>query len=86
MKQPIGQARLVNIINNYTMSTLPKALLFIGDMGCGKKTFAKYLADKLQFDFIEIERINVSFKMSNTREAVFNRDGSALFTGEEAEE
>ena len=37
-------------------------------------------------DFIEIERINVSFKMSNTREAVFNRDGSALFTGEEAEE
>ena len=47
MKQPIGQARLVNIINNYTMSTLPKFLLFFGVMGCGKKTFAKYLADKL---------------------------------------
>ena len=69
MKQPIGQARLVNIINNYTMSTLPKALLFIGDMGCGKKTFAKYLADKLQFDFIEIEP---SIKANDIQELIYH--------------
>ena len=55
MAQPIGQTRLLNILNNYTALTLPKTLLFIGDIGCGKKTFAKYLADKFQFDFVEIE-------------------------------
>ena len=55
MNQPIGQTRLLNILNSYNMSTLPKTLLFIGDKGCGKKTFAKYLADKFQFDFVEIE-------------------------------
>jgi uncharacterized protein YjbI with pentapeptide repeats len=31
--------------------------------------------------FCEIEQENVSFKMSNTREAVFDRRGSALFLG-----
>ena len=55
MCQPIGQTRLLNILNNYSATTLPKTLLFIGDKGCGKKTFAKYLADKFQFDFVEIE-------------------------------
>ena len=55
MSQPIGQTRLLNILNKYTALTLPKTLLFIGDKGCGKKTFAKYFADKFQFDFVEIE-------------------------------
>ena len=55
MSQPIGQTRLLNILNNYSALTLPKTLLFIGDRGCGKKTFAKYLANKFQFDFVEIE-------------------------------
>lgn len=55
MSQPIGQTRLLNILNNYNAITLPKTMLFIGDKGCGKKTFAKYLADKFQFDFVEIE-------------------------------
>jgi DNA polymerase III delta prime subunit len=55
MSQPIGQTRLLNILNKYDVLTLPKTLLFIGDKGCGKKTFAKYLADKFQFDFVEIE-------------------------------
>ena len=43
MRQPIGQTRLLNILNSYNVSTLPKTMLFIGDQGCGKKTFAKYL-------------------------------------------
>ena len=55
MNQPIGQTRLLNILNNYNTSTLPKTMLFIGDQGCGKKTFAKYLADKFKFDFVEFE-------------------------------
>jgi hypothetical protein len=31
--------------------------------------------------FIEIEQSNVSFKMSNTREAIFDKNGSELFLG-----
>ena len=65
MYQPIGQTRLLNIINAYTATTLPKTLLFVGPLGCGKKTFTKYLADKLQFDFIEIEQ---SVKSENIQE------------------
>lgn len=59
MNQPIGQTRLISILNNYNVSNLPRALLFIGDHGCGKKTFAKYLADRLSLDFVEIgESVN----------------------------
>lgn len=55
MCQPIGQTRLLNTLNKYNMQTLPKTMLFIGDGGCGKKTFAKYLASKLNLAFVEIE-------------------------------
>ena len=55
MQQPIGQTRLLNIIDSYTAKTLPKTILFVGDLGCGKKTFAKYIANKFEFDFVEIE-------------------------------
>ena len=55
MCQPIGQIRLLNTLNKYNMHTLPKTMLFIGDVGCGKKTFARYLANKLSLDFVEIE-------------------------------
>lgn len=36
-------------------------------------------------DFWETKRSNVSFKQSNTREALFSRDGSELYTGETGE-
>ena len=36
-------------------------------------------------DFWESKRTNVSFKLSNTREALFSRDGSELYTGESSE-
>lgn len=69
MHQPIGQPRLLNIINNYTTQTLPKALLFVGDQGCGKRTFAKYIANKLQFDFVEIEQ---SVKPEDIQDFLYN--------------
>lgn len=50
----IGQSKLLNILNLYTLDTLPKALLFIGDEGCGKRTFATYLANKLKLEIINI--------------------------------
>ena len=50
----IGQADLLNKLNQYTLMTLPKALLLIGDTGCGKHTFAQYLASRLELEYEEV--------------------------------
>lgn len=55
----IGQQKLLNKLNTYTDTTLPKAMLFIGDYGCGKHTIAKYVAQNFNLDYVEINE-NVS--------------------------
>lgn len=35
--QMIGQSNLVKKLDAYTLATLPKTILFIGEAGCGKK-------------------------------------------------
>lgn len=57
----VGQKKLLNILNSYTIDTLPKTLLFIGAEGCGKRTFATYLANQL-----ELELVNITDKCSDT--------------------
>ena len=54
MQNIIGQAKLLSIINSYTLQTLPKTLMFIGHKGCGKHTFTNYIVNKFNFDFVEI--------------------------------
>lgn len=55
MSRFIGQTKLMSILDSYTPQTLPKTLMFIGAQGCGKHTLAKYLANKFEFDLIEID-------------------------------
>jgi replication-associated recombination protein RarA len=55
MTQIIGQDRLLNIINNYTFQTLPKALLLVGPKGCGKHTLVNYIKEKFELDLEELE-------------------------------
>ncbi len=43
----IGQKRLLNVINNYTIKTFPKTLLLIGEKGCGKHTLANYISTEV---------------------------------------
>jgi hypothetical protein len=50
----VGQVKLLNILNSYTLETLPKTLLFIGEQGCGKRTFATYLANRLKIQLVDI--------------------------------
>lgn len=54
MQSIIGQSKLLSIIDSYTLQTLPKTLMFIGQKGCGKHTFTKYVVNKFNFDFVEI--------------------------------
>lgn len=73
MSHIIGQTRLLNQINNYSDSTLPKAMLFIGDVGCGKHTIAKYTAQKFNLEYVEInegvtaeELVDFNYRPINT--------------------
>lgn len=55
MTKVIGQTKLMSIIDSYTIQTLPKALMLIGQAGCGKHTVAKYIAEKFNLDYVEID-------------------------------
>lgn len=46
----IGQDRLKAIFKTFTLTTLPKTLLFLGPEGAGKATFANYLAEEFSLN------------------------------------
>ena len=51
----IGQNKLLSKIDTYyTMTSLPKTLMFIGQAGCGKHAVAKYVAETFKLDYKEI--------------------------------
>lgn len=47
----IGQTKLLNKINAFTIDSLPHSVLMIGDLGCGKHTLCKYIANKFGLEF-----------------------------------
>lgn len=51
----IGQKRLREKLNNYTLATLPKSILFIGEKGCGKNYLAIDLANSLDLPYLIID-------------------------------
>jgi replication-associated recombination protein RarA len=55
MTKIVGQAKLMSAIGSYTKQSLPKTLMLVGPAGCGKHTVSKYLAEKFEFDYVEIE-------------------------------
>ena len=55
MTKVIGQTKLMSIIDSYTIQTLPKALMLIGNAGCGKRTISRYISEKFDLDYIEID-------------------------------
>lgn len=54
----IGQDNLLKLINTFTLNTIPRTLLFIGEEGCGKHLFTKYLANKLQLEIVNLNELN----------------------------
>jgi replication-associated recombination protein RarA len=51
----IGQQKLLSKIDSYFATMrLPKTMMFIGSSGCGKHTVAKYIAEKFELDYNEI--------------------------------
>ena len=58
----IGQTKLLSKIDTYyTMNSLPRTLMFLGQTGCGKHLVAKYVAETFKLDYVEInENISAS--------------------------
>ena len=52
----IGQTALINTLNKFTLATLPKSLLFLGEEGGGKKYIAKWLAEYLNIELIKLDK------------------------------
>lgn len=50
----IGQDALVNKIDNYTIDTLPHAILLEGKVGCGKHLMCSYIAEKFNLELVEL--------------------------------
>ncbi len=55
MSEFLGQDKLLAKINNFTFDTLPKTILFIGPFGCGKRTLARYIANKFNLVIKELD-------------------------------
>ena len=51
----VGQEKLLEKLNRYTLTTLPKTLLFLGEYGCGKHSIVKYLTNKLNLDLVKLD-------------------------------
>jgi replication-associated recombination protein RarA len=65
MTKVIGQTKLMSIIDSYTIHTLPKAMMLIGQAGCGKHTISKYISEKFNLDYVEIEESVSSVDIEN---------------------
>ena len=57
----IGQKRLLERINSYTIDTFPRSAIFIGDQGCGKHTLVNYIAENI----IKLPVIDITDNLSN---------------------
>jgi replication-associated recombination protein RarA len=65
MTKVIGQTKLMSIIDSYTIQTLPKTLMFIGQPGCGKHTISRYISEKFNLDCVEIDESVSSADIEN---------------------
>lgn len=50
----IGQDKLVNQINKFSIDTLPHAIILNGEHGCGKHMLINYIANKFNLNHIDI--------------------------------
>lgn len=50
----VGQEKLIKKLTSYTLETLPKTILFLGETGCGKHLLSKKLSQFFNIDLVEI--------------------------------
>jgi len=50
----IGQEKILDKLNSYTLQTLPRTLLFLGEVGSGRHTLINYITEKFNLARIEL--------------------------------
>ena len=55
MNAVIGQEKLVKALESYTLETVPKTMLFLGQSGCGKSWIANAFAKHLELDTVQLD-------------------------------
>ena len=55
MNKIIGQTKIINWVDNLTVDSFPHFIVLIGAKGSGKRTIAKYIADKLSAVYVECD-------------------------------
>ena len=69
----IGQNKLLSKIDTYyTMNSLPKTMMFIGQTGCGKHMIAKYVAETFKLDYKEINEDVSNVELADYRHSTID--------------
>lgn len=55
MNKIVGQKKIINWVDNLTVDSFPHFIVLIGAKGSGKRTIAKYIADKLSAVYVECD-------------------------------
>ncbi len=58
----VGQKKLLDKFNSYSLTTLPHSILLVGDGGCGKHTLIKEFASKFEVEVVDISS-NISLEL-----------------------
>ena len=54
MAELVGQQKLKDTLSSYNINTVPRTLMLLGDEGCGKRSFATFLANHLGLMIINV--------------------------------
>lgn len=52
----VGQKKLLNKLNKYTLDNLPHSILFLGERGSGKHSLASFLSSKFNLGLIDMTK------------------------------
>lgn len=71
----VGQKKLLSKIDSMNIDSFSHSFILLGERGCGKKTFAKYISKKLNLEIIDITD-NLSLEFIT---AIYERSVPALY-------
>ena len=73
MNAVIGQEKLVKALEGYTLETAPKAILFLGQSGCGKSWIANAFAKQLDLEVVVVQPDSTAEKLIEYYQCPINK-------------
>ena len=65
MNNIVGQKNLIDILDKQIENGFPRFSIIVGDIGSGRKTISKYIAEKLNLSYVECDT-----KIETVREVI----------------